>query len=231
MEMMSGPMGGERGADRGGTASGFGIKVASNMPRASDLEAKVKALEAQIQRQEERSRRQEERWQHQEERWQRKFESLLQRIEAKRHWSCGCSRLSNDKKDSEQRQKKTEWTSTAVKAGAEEKAAKKKTKAQMQGASKGGGGVGGRERRRRRRLPTRTRNGNRVLGGTRCHVLCEQAHGDNELEEGKKKNTPMFMFDRTSRTPLCSVAGGIDPQLFLQHLPARNSATRGCFRP
>ena len=111
IEMMSGTAAttrGESGADRGGTATGLEIKVASNPLRALDLEAKVKALEAQIQRQEEQSRRQVQR---QEERWQRKFENLLQRIEGQGDMRVAPGAdLSNDKKDSEQRQKKTEWT-------------------------------------------------------------------------------------------------------------------------
>ena len=65
----------------------------------------------------------------------------------------------------------------------------------------GGGGVGGRERRRRRRPRRRGRGmGNRVLGGTRCHVLCEQAHADIELEEGIRKSSgPEFLVRRASR--------------------------------
>jgi hypothetical protein len=133
IEMMSGTatMRGERGAGRGGAASGSGIKVVSNPLGASDLEAKVKALEAQIQ---EQSRRQEDQLRRQEERWQRKFESLLQRIEGQ-----GDTRVdvSNDKKDSEQRQqKKTEWTNPLRSKGRgakKKKQAQKKAKAQMVG--------------------------------------------------------------------------------------------------
>jgi hypothetical protein len=136
IEMMSGTATtrGERGADGGGgggAAPGSGIRVATNPPRASDLEAKVKALEAQIQRQEEQSRRQEERW-------QQKFESLLQRIEGHGDTrDAAAADVSNDKKGSEQRQtKKTEWTNPLRSKGwgaKKKKQAQKKTKAQMEG--------------------------------------------------------------------------------------------------
>ena len=83
----------------------------------------MKALEAQIQRQEER--------------WQRKFENLLQKIEGQGDTRVAAGAdLSNDKKDSEQRQKKTEWTNPLRSKGwgaKKKEGAQKKTKAQMKG--------------------------------------------------------------------------------------------------